>query len=149
MIELGRILGRVRRSQTGSALLEFIIVLPMLMLLLVGIFEFSRMFYTRLTVRHAVSEATRFAVTGNVLNDTLGNPMTRALSISETIQHSAENLAVDVANVTISPSDGGGPEEVVTVSVTFEYDYAMQAMKDVFPVAFTVSTSMRNEPFFQ
>lgn len=121
----------------------------MLMILLVGIFEFSRMFYTRLTVRHAVSEATRFAVTGNVLSDTLGDPLTRIRSITETIQHNAENLAVDVANITVTPADGGGPEEIVTVSVTFQYTYAMQMMEDMFPVAFTISTSMRNEPFFQ
>ncbi len=57
-------LARAVRCTRGSALVEMAVVMPMLLILFASIFEFGRLFHTRLTARHAVIEATRFAVTG-------------------------------------------------------------------------------------
>ena len=42
----------------------------------------------------------------------------------------------------------GGPEDIVTITVDFTYNFFLPGFKNVLdPVDFSVSTSMRNEPF--
>jgi Flp pilus assembly protein TadG len=129
--------------------LELALAIPVVMVLFMGIFEFGRLFYARVTMQHAIAEAARFAVTGGTLNDAQGNPLTRAESIVAVIKRQAIALDVDVDNLTINPPDGGGPSQVVTVSGDFSYDFVTPGIHSVFPDAeytFTVSTSLKNEP---
>jgi Flp pilus assembly protein TadG len=136
---------RLRRSQSGAGLVEFAVVFPVLMMIFLGIFEFSRHFYTQLTVRHAVAEATRFAVTGNVLNDPVtGDPLSRVESIKKVVMDQAQQLSVDVNNIQVVD---GGPEQIVRVSVSFNYVYSLPYLDHLAPIDFTVSTAMRNEPY--
>ncbi len=143
-------LKRLGGSTRGQGLVEFALVLPLVLFLFFGVFEFGRFFYSRLTLQHAVSEAARFAVTGNVLPDTLGNPMSRAKSIIEVIHKSANTLEVDVDRVTIDPADAGGPGDVVRVSANFTFQFMIPGYTSMFPdgqLEFSVSTAMKNEPF--
>jgi Flp pilus assembly protein TadG len=143
-------LGRVR-GRRGTTLVEMAIVFPLLMLLLCGILDFSQMFYSRLTIQHAVREAVRFAITGNTLNDPVsGTPMARVAAIKSKIIANAVALDVDVNNITVTPANGGGPSEVVTVAASFSYEFATPLIKPFFPggrYTFTIRSSMKNEPF--
>ncbi len=122
----------------------------MVLFLLSGVFEFGRHYYTRLTLRHAVSDAARFAVTGNVLTDSAtGQPLTRVQSIVHTLLDRAADLNIDVSQLTITPSDGGGPGEVVTIAVTYRYRFVLAPIARLFGpgyLDFTVATSVMNEP---
>jgi Flp pilus assembly protein TadG len=132
---------------------EFIFALPIFMVLFFGIFEFSRYYTTRLRIRTAVAEATRFATTGNTLTDAdTGDPLSRSVSIRQTILNQAQQFGVTADDTSLDPEDGGGPEEIVTVSVDYDYHVAVPVMAKVFDAAvldFTVATTMRNEPFFE
>ena len=64
------------RTERGSTLVEFAVLMPFLILLLFGIIEFSWLFATNLDVRHGAREAARQAAT----ND-LPNPGTPAIDI--------------------------------------------------------------------
>ena len=48
---------RLLRGSHGSGLVEFALVLPLLLSLVFGIFEFGRLGLSQLTARHAVAEA--------------------------------------------------------------------------------------------
>jgi hypothetical protein len=50
----GGSVSRRRSARAGQALVEFAVIAPVFMLLLTGLFEFSRHFYSRLSVRHSV-----------------------------------------------------------------------------------------------
>ncbi len=143
-----RFTGEVLRKGDGASLVEVALILPLLLLLFFGIFEFGRQFYVRLTVRHAVAEATRYAVTGNQLLDpeTL-EPIGRVESITRVLRENAGPLQIGSEHVTIDPPDGGGPEDVVTVTVTYRYEYSLPGFDRLPPSQFTVTTAMRNEPF--
>ena len=53
-------------------------------------------------------------------------------------------------SIVVDPSDGGGPEEIVTVSASFTYRFFLPGLEDVLPsVDFTVRTAMKNEPFIR
>ena len=56
----------VRRlgDSKGANLVEAAIVTPLLLLLTLGIVDFAAMFYCYLALEHGVSQATRYAVTG-------------------------------------------------------------------------------------
>jgi Flp pilus assembly protein TadG len=138
------------RCRRGSSLVEMALVTPMLLMLFASVFEFGRMFHTRLTARHAVIEATRYAVTGNQLTDEeSGEPIDRAGSIRRILAERAYTLPVTPESVVIDPADGGGPEDVVTITLTYSYDYAFPGLMDVLPaMRFTVAAAMRNEPFY-
>lgn len=58
----GFILRRQRRHRRGQALVEFALVLPVLILFLVGIFDFGRAVYAFNTVNNAAREAVRLAI---------------------------------------------------------------------------------------
>lgn len=135
-------------ASRGSALVEFGLSIPILLVLLFGIVEFGRLSYARLTVRHAVVEATRFAVTGNRVSDPdSGDLLGRVASIEQTLRNRSPNITID--NISISPADGGGPEDIVTVTVDFTYNFLLPGFKNVLdPIDFSVSASMRNEPYF-
>lgn len=151
MIKL-RNLSRLYHGRRGSTVLELALAIPIVMVLFMGIFEFGRLFYARVTMQHAIAEAARFAVTGGTLDDDQGNPLTRAQSIVAVIKRQAIALDIDVDNLSIDPPDGGGPSQVVTVSGNFSYDFVTPGINKVFPngeYTFTVSTSLKNEPFFQ
>jgi len=125
-------------------------VLPLLLLLFFSVFEFSRYYYTRITLRHAVREATRFAVTGQVLTDSLGNPITRPASIAKIIMSQAPGLTIDPTSITITPPGGGAPGSIVEVRVNHTYVVLMPLIGAFFPsgsVPIHVSTVMKNERF--
>lgn len=139
-------------DQRGTSTIELAIVFPVLMLIVLGIFDFSHMFYTRLTMQHAVREAVRFAVTGNTTVDpNTGLPVARVDAIKGKIAQNAVATAVDLDKITITPADGGGPGDVVTVRADFSYEFSTPLIKPLFPGGqfdFSVRSSMKNEPFF-
>lgn len=138
-------------SSDGSTLVEFSLLAPIVILLFMGVFEFGRFFYSRLTLQHAVREAARFAITGGTIEDPdTGEPMSRAESIRQVILNKAATLHLEVEDVTIDPPDGGGPSQVVRVSGDFHYDFVTPGIAQIFPEGgyeFSVSTAMKNEPF--
>lgn len=144
---------QLRRADSGQSLVEFALVLPMILVVFFGIFELGRFYHTRLTLQHAVREAARFAVTGNTRTDSeSGEPMTRANSIVQVILDNARRLDVDVDAITLDPADGGGPEDIVRVSVDVEYEFSMPLFKDFVRdhrVNLSYMTAMRNEPFHE
>lgn len=79
-------------SESGQGLVEFVLVIPLVLLLFFGIFQFAHYYSTRLSLRHTVREAARFAVTGNVLQDSTGQNLTRERSIQQIILSASPHL---------------------------------------------------------
>ena len=141
---------RLLRGCHGSGLVEFALVLPLLASLLFGIFEFGRLGFSHLSARHAVAEAARYAVTGQQLTDPeTGEPIARVESIRRVLRENVAPVAI-ADSIVVDPPDGGGPEDLVTISVLFRYRYFLPGLKDVLPpVDFTIRTAMKNEPFLR
>jgi len=59
---IGLVRRRARQHRRGQALVEFAFVLPILILLLVGIFDFGRAIYAFNTVNNAAREGVRLAI---------------------------------------------------------------------------------------
>lgn len=135
---------RARPAARGQGAVEFILVFPLVLVLMFGLFEFSRYYFTRISVQHAVREAARYAVT---FRTTSG--MTRAESIRNEVTSRTQDIGVVVDDVALDPPDGGEPREIVRVTATFTYQWIMPWIKDLVPSEvsqFEVTTAYRNEP---
>jgi Flp pilus assembly protein TadG len=141
----------LRRRQRGQGLIEFVVALPVAVFLLLAIVEMGLHFYTRVTARHAIQEAARYAVTGQQITDPLtGQPIGRAASIIQTLQDKATALNIDVSDISLNPPDGGGPDDVVEISLTYTYEFG-PAIAPLFVSRFmdiTLQTTVKNEPLF-
>lgn len=71
-----------RSGAKGQALIEFAVVVPLLMLLVLGIFEFGRIYHAKLVVTQAVREGAR-----------------RAVVVTGTTQAAKETAAISEASV--------------------------------------------------
>ena len=92
-------LRRVRNNR-GATAVEFALVLPLFLLLVLGIVDFGRYFFVEHTLQYATREGMRLALVGRTLNDANGNPMSRVDSIIKTIQDNA-SLAVNPSSLSI------------------------------------------------
>ncbi len=140
----GRGIGAAGRDGRGQGAVEFILVFPVVLVLLFGLFEFSRYYFTRISVQHAVREATRYAVTFQSADG-----MSRPASIRDQVTSRTDDIGVVVDDVTLDPADGGDPLEIVRVTATFTYQWIMPWIKDLVPEevsTFEVTTAYRNEP---
>jgi len=99
-------------------MVEFALVTPLFILLLVGVFEGARLAYAYSTVNHAAQEAGRLAI----LNDTASTDDVKLKAVA-----AADPLTVNAEFVTVDVNDGGtdfgdrvlGDRLKVTVGYTF------------------------------
>ncbi len=94
---------RIRNGNIkGVAAVEFALILPIFLLLIMGIIDFGRYFFVQHTLQFATREGVRLGLVGKTLNDPVtGNPMTRVASIVATIQNYA-SAALDPSKLSIS-----------------------------------------------
>lgn len=97
--------GRFRRS--GQALTELALIVPMMVMMLAGVFEFGRALYTYTTIVHATREGARVAI---VTADDA--------SIRHAVQQAAD-VSIPDANITIIR--GSGAPAQTSVSVVYDF----------------------------
>lgn len=103
-----------RRSEAGTATVEFAIVLPLLMLILVGVLEWGRYFVLRESVVHAAREGARG---GTLLDATQADACAAALAFLSTIGL-APSCPGDIAvDMDAKIAGGGGPLPAVAVQI--------------------------------
>ena len=96
------------KEESGQSIVEFALVLPVLMLIVVGIVEFGWLFNGKITLTSAAREGARVA----------------AIVKNETTATSAINEAADLSGLTVTVIDydyiTGGPNSVNRVKVSVE-----------------------------
>jgi hypothetical protein len=141
-----------RDARAGQALVEFALGAIVLMMFLLAIFEFSRHFYARFSVRNHVAEAARIAATGRkLINPDTGLEMTRAESVVYYIESSVGSAPVTLESVTLDPADGGGPGDIVQIRARYRFNFLVSPIIQAFApasVIFTVTSVVKNEPRF-
>jgi Flp pilus assembly protein TadG len=100
-------------SERGAAAVEFALVLPILIMLLLGIVEFGRIFNVQVSVTNAAREGARVMAIENDPAQAAAAAIAAAPSVSP---------AIGAGNITITPTDcaGGG---TATVTIDYPVDY--------------------------
>ncbi len=109
----------VRKNQLGASAIEFAIVLPLLMLVLDGVTEFSLLLYDKVILTNAAREAAR---TGIIIKA----PKLTNAEISQVAQDYCRNFLISFGAsestlVTINQTFDPVYQSPLTVSVSFKY----------------------------
>ncbi|MCU1440627.1 MAG: TadE family protein [Rhodoglobus sp.] len=102
-----------RDDERGAAVVEFALILPILIVLILGLIEFGRIFNVQISITNAAREAAR---TMAIENDP-------ALARADAINAAPSvNPALAAGNITITPADCDAGQ---TVTVTIAYDVTL------------------------
>ena len=124
------------RRERGAALLETALVLPLVLLVAVGIFDFGRAFQTWQVLTNAAREGARVAVLPGA---NVGTITARAKSYLDSGQLSeAQNATVAVVPVTL---DLGGGVTAAASSVTVNYPFEFIMLQPVAQLVVRGSTA--------
>ncbi len=110
---------RPHRAQHGAALVEFVLVAPVLLMLLFGIWEFGRIFDAWQVVTNASREGARYAIEwspadGDITTYVVGK-VTNYLDSGYGARLSNPGGDITITSILVDNTAGGGP---VTVAVT-------------------------------
>jgi Flp pilus assembly protein TadG len=135
------------KNKKGQALVEFAIILPVLFLLLFGIFEFGRAMYIKNTLNNAARSAVRVAVvTPSLVNEDLTFSNTIPAD-TETIKLKIfENLLyIDktntIATVRVTGNSPAQPGDTVTVTVTGPFESIVSRITDSLQISISDTLS--------
>lgn len=149
---------RPARGQRGATIVEFAIIAPLFLLLVIGIVEISMVFFANLTMQHAVREGARYAVTGQSNLDPSSSSQQRYLAVIQMIKNSSMGMYDQVSPViSVTNSSGttgasmfGNPGDIVVISLDCNWTLVTPMIGAFFPngkAHFTVAATMRNESF--
>ncbi len=113
---------RRMKDKRGNTAVEFGILFPALLLVFVGLMEFSVYFWLDAVLENAALHASRYGITGNTQSG-----MTREQSITQAIQDNTYNM-VDINDLTMTSlvydnfADIGQPEPYADANLNGSYD---------------------------
>ncbi len=147
---------------TGATLLEAAIVTPLLLLLTFSIADFGSLFYVYLAMESGVSQATRFAVTGNAMDDpsTPGSKLSRPDTIKAAMRNATPSLSIPDSAFTFQHMPVGGSTwlggtgiagEIEKVTITYNWPLMTPLLRPFFAggkLSVRVESMMKNENRF-
>lgn len=151
-----------QRRQLGSSVVEMAIVAPFVLLLMIGIIEFSLMFFATLSMQYAVREGVRYGVTGQVDKDPNTANQQRYLAIIQRIRDGSMGMydrvspIITVNKTSYASSTAytsnmfGGPGDIVVLRLDCTWKLGTPLIAAFFTggnYKFQVAATMRNEIF--
>jgi len=144
-------------SARGANLVEVAVILSLLLSLTFAVIDFGTVLYVYLALENGVSQATRYAVTGQQMSDP-NNPqqkLPRDESIRRAMRQATPTLPIQDTdfsfyNVSKGVAGTGGPNDVVRVTVNYNWNAFTPLLRPFFnngQITLRVSSTMKNEPF--
>lgn len=139
-------------AERGQALLEMALVLPIVLLISVGIFEFGRAYQTTQVMTNAAREGARVAILAGATQQDVRDRVTTYLQGGQLPNYASATIAIDQA-VTMSI----GTKTATASRVTVSYPFSFMVLNGVAnlvangttlggaPLTLTASAAMRNE----
>ena len=115
MRRLSRVQGR---SQNGQAIVEFALVLPILMAILLGIIQFGILYNNYVTLTDAARAGARKAAVSRH-----GNPSTAGCNTARNSASSLDQAKLTCSVATVGPLDRPGAD--ATVTLTYPYSISL------------------------
>lgn len=127
----------LKKREEGQSLVEFALVLPILLILLLTIVEFGQIFFSYLVIQNASRDGARY-----------GSVMTTDIEIEQIILQKTESLDQSNLTITISPAPNLRVRgNQVSVLINYQVVLFTPIWKDILPNPFplSVETVMRIE----
>ena len=132
---------KLREDARGQALVEFALVVPILMLLLLGIVDFARAWNVYEVLTDAGREATRLAVVDNG---------STAAEVRAVVKQAAARAGVAVADGDIAIAEGVARGDPTTVTISYGHELRwvgglLGLVGADRTIDFTIASTMRRE----
>jgi Flp pilus assembly protein TadG len=151
------------RDCKGNTLVEAAVLTPLLLLLTFSIMDFASLFYVYLALENGVSQASRYGVTGQQMDDPLhpGSKLSHADSMIAAMRAATPTLnipstAFSFSNMPVGGSTwvagSGAPGTVEKITVDYTWDIITPLIRPFFTngqIHFRVESAMKNEVPFQ
>jgi hypothetical protein len=151
------------KDNSGSNVLEAAMITPLLLILTFGLVDVASMFYVYLSLENGVSLATRYAVTGNQMDDpaNVGQKLSYVDSIKAAMRQATPSLSISDASFTFSHMSpggttwlggAGGPGDVGKVTINYTWAPLTPILTPFLTngqLAIVVESAMKNESKFQ
>jgi Flp pilus assembly protein TadG len=111
----------MRKNEHGQGLVEFLLVLPILLIVLVGVFDLGRVFFITITIQNATREGARYGISQYGVP---GKSITQVFSetINYTVAESANSgIALAPGNVQVTCPSGCARQQSLRVTVSFPF----------------------------
>jgi hypothetical protein len=150
-------------SAVGASIIEAALITPLLLLMTFAIAEFAAMLYAYLALENGVSQATRYAITGNQMEDpdNPGERLDREESIMVAMRNATPTLTLQDGAFTFShlPEGGGGwlagigeTNDIARVSVRYTWTFITPLVRPFFDngqLELRVESAMKSEGRFE
>ena len=128
-------LKRGRKRERGTSAVEFALVMPIFVLIIIGVLEISRAIWIHGTVAHAAREGTRYAMVRGAENK---EPVTAA-DVQSYVQAKAGYGTSTQVTTTWNPDNK--PGSIVQVNVQYEFK-SLASILPIGPLALSSSSRM-------
>jgi Flp pilus assembly protein TadG len=121
----------LKGSRSGQDLAEFAIIFPLLLLIIFGVLDLGRGFFSAITIANAAREGARYAIayglTYDLVTDTF---IPETTEIRNQVIREAGNagLTLDPSNITVACPTGCGPGEDIRVSVSYQFNLLLDVI---------------------
>jgi Flp pilus assembly protein TadG len=106
-----------RKGEKGAAAVEFALVLPLLVMLLVGMMEFGLVLWRQEMITNATREAARAGIVA-------ATPRLTEAEIQAVLEYNLSMAGIDPTATTITITGAGGASgDPLTVAVVYPYQY--------------------------
>lgn len=125
------------KNQKGQALVEFALILPILLLLIMGIIQFGMVINAYLSIQNAAREGARAGIVGNT-----------DLEVTTIMIATSPSLREEYLSITITPTEiNRSAGEPLTVKVSYSYPIIIPIIDSLFSdtILLNAETSMRIE----
>lgn len=114
---------KLLKNKKGQSIVELAIVLPILLIILMGIFEFGRVMNAYMVITNASREGARLASVGESYS-----------TVIEKIETSTYPLDVNKLQINISPSElSKSRGDSVKVNITYDIDIIIPVIQNLVP----------------
>jgi Flp pilus assembly protein TadG len=143
------------KEERGATLVEAAIMTPILLLLTFSIVDFAGLFYVYLAIENGASQATRYAVTGQVITgqtreDSIKAAMRQATP-TLTIQDNQFSFSHMKPGTSVWVSGAGGEGDIGKLTITYPWRLMTPVIRPFFTngeLVIRVESAMKNERRF-
>ena len=135
------------KNQNGATVVEFAIILPLLIVFLFGIIEFSLLLYNKQVITNASREGARAGIVARVprLTDAEIVAVVNQYAQNRLVTFGTENFPLPA----ISPPEGSRTGNLfgtdLTVSLTYDYDFLILSNFGLDPITLQEASTMKME----
>jgi len=112
---------KLRNDERGTAVVEFALVLPVLLMVLFGIFQFGLLFYNYIDLTSAGKDGARVAAVSRAKTDGVQ-------AIKDAITKSTSAVDDSQLSITVSPPQPWKAGDTVTVHITYPYTLSIMGL---------------------